>query len=535
MKQSLILTLTLLVLHATGQTLIHSKPEVKDFDRFRFHIITRNDNRLVVYKAVYFNTTANTGPLLLHSAPGGSIIESDICVYDSLMEQVSETRLALPKEISGTDFIVYDDFFYLFYQYLRGHNVYCMAAKVDFNGRQLGPPVCLDSTHNVDFNYQSQIYAVINSEDRQRIMVFKLNGGPTTGTILSTALFDSQLHELHRTNHGINLKGGEYLSEFHLDNKGNLLFVGLSHTLDRGKPENAILFNLKPVGDSLDYAYVLSGTVYLDDVHLLIDNTRGRYILSSFYTPDSQGDVEGIFLQIRDAAGTRPARTTFTILSDSLRRAVHDRGKLRKVFNDYYVQSMHLLADGSFTIETQELVQSPEPTYYNRWNHIPYRGIQRVGSNFLFYDAWEKDHYFPWNDWRLVDLPGLHYSTVSFISTAGLVARFDPTGIIKWINRFTIPQRDIKHDRLGYTSIVADGRLYFIYNETIRNKQFLSGQCIDAGGELNTDTRFKEDHALTGQSSDYSYYPRLAEQVGADELIIPCQKGRQVCLVRLRL
>jgi len=534
MKASLILALTFTVLHAAGQTLLHSNPETKDLDRFRFRVLTRKDNRLVIYKSVSFNSHTNTAPLLLHSAPGGAIIENDICIYDSLMNQQSEMHLPLPKEISGAEFIVYDDFFYIIYQYKHGYFLNCMAARVDFNGQLLGAPVCLDSTRNAGLDNQSQIYAVTSSEDKKWIMVYKLNGGPGTGTILNAILFDGQLHELHRSTHGIDLPGAEYLSEFQLDNQGNFLFVGLSHSLSRDNPEKAILFTLKPSSDSLSYGYFLSGTVFLDDVHVLIDNLRGRYILGSFFTSAPQGDVEGLFIQIRDANGRRPARTTFTLFSDSLRRAVHDRGNLRKVFNNYYLHGMRLLADGTFTLETQQLIRSPDPGYYNRWSYMIYHGVQHVGSSFLFNNTWEKDRYAPWNDWRLVDLPGLAYHAANFSSDAGLIAHFDPLGIVQWMDRIRIPQNDIHHDRLGYTSMVSDDRLYFIFNETIRNKQILSGQCIDAEGALNTDARFREDQALGGQNDDYTYYPRLAEQAG-DELIIPCLKGRQVCLARLRL
>ena len=79
-----------------------------------------------------------------------------------------------------------------------------------------------------------------------------------------------------------------------------------------------------------------------------------------------------------------------------------------------------------------------------------------------------------------------------------------------------------------------DDRLYFIYNENIRSKHFLSGQCIDAMGDLNTDNRFKEDRALEGQREGYTYYPRFGEPVDKGEIIFPCQKGREVCLVSLR-
>jgi hypothetical protein len=68
----------------------------------------------------------------------------------------------------------------------------------------------------------------------------------------------------------------------------------------------------------------------------------------------------------------------------------------------------------------------------------------------------------------------------------------------------------------------------------IRSKHFLSGQCIDSRAELNTDTRFKEGHALEGQREGYTYYRRFVESVDKGEMIFPCQKVREVYLVSLR-
>jgi len=545
-KFRLVSTLTFLILHATGQTLLHSRPETKDFDRFHFHIITRKDNRILIYKAVYFNAVYNENgtPIsngdygatisIRRSGPNNSIIESTVSVYDSSMQLLSENVLALPKNISGVSFLVYEDQFYLFYQCLRGHTIYCMAATVGLDGQLQGTPICMDSTVNLDINYQSQIYSVIHSEDKEKIMVFKLNGQPGSSTIITGTLFDRRLHRLHSTNHEINMSGGEYLSEFQLDNKGNFLFMGLSHTLERGKTEKAILFTQPENEDSLTYDYILSGKVYLDDIHLLIDNGRGRYILSSFFTQQPQGNVEGLFTQVRDAGRIKKPKSIFTILSDTLRRQLHETGPLRSVFDNFFLQGMHLLGDGSFTLESQQLVKTPDLGYNNRWNNLYYRSSQ-IGSNFIFYDSYESDHYWPWIDWRQADLSSRHYATSHFNGGAGLIARFDSNAVIQWISRINIPQHDVRRNRLGYASLVADGRLYFIFNENIRHKQFLSGQCIDARGELNTDTRFREDLALQGQIDGYTYYPRLAQAIGDGEIIIPCQNGRYLCLARLRL
>jgi hypothetical protein len=547
MKFGLVFPLTLLILHAAGQRLFHSRPETKEFDRFHFRVITRKNNRILIYKSVYLNsfTTYNerrTPPdhgnygssLNLKSGPTTAIVESSVAVYDTAMQLVSENILALPKEISGVSFIVYNDRFYLFYQCQRGHTLCCMAVAVGMDGQLRGDPVCLDSTQYLDIGYQSQIYAVVHSEDKEKIAVFKLNGLPDSGTVVSTALFDKQLHLIRRSVHEIGINGGKYLSEFQVDNKGNFVFVGLSHTLDRNKPENALLFTLPQGEDSRSYDPILSGEVYLDDVHILIDNVRGRYILSSFYSQEPEGHIEGFFTWIQDAARKDRPKTGTTVLSDSLRREVRDGGSLRAVFDTYFLQGMRLLADGGYAIETQQLQKLPDPGNYTRWNNLAYRDGQ-VGANFIFYDSYENDRRWPWNDWKQIDFIPRRFTQSRFVSDAGLIARFDNNGVVQWLNRIKIPQHDSRYNRLGYASLVADGRLYFIYNENIRGKRFLSGQCIDARGELNTDSRFRADGELIYQKEDYTYYPRLAQQVGSGELIIPCQKGRQVSLALLRL
>src|SRR5579872_1863367 len=121
----------------SAQKITYSKFESRDFDRFKFDVIAKHDNKILVYKAVYFGypfgngnrgpRTAYANPDVINGSPGmaptpnNSILESAIYIYDTAMNLLEAKNLALPKEISGVHFLVYDDFFYLFYQYQQAH------------------------------------------------------------------------------------------------------------------------------------------------------------------------------------------------------------------------------------------------------------------------------------------------------------------------------------------------------------------------------------------------------------------------------
>jgi 6-phosphogluconolactonase (cycloisomerase 2 family) len=71
--------------------------------------------------------------------------------------------------------------------------MYCMAVKLDGNGKKMGEPVQLDSTDNINYSANNKIYSVINSDDKQKLMVFKINTKNDRAHVLTTSLFDKDL------------------------------------------------------------------------------------------------------------------------------------------------------------------------------------------------------------------------------------------------------------------------------------------------------------------------------------------------------
>ena len=548
---SYVFFVSLLLLSAvTGltQTIVYSQPEKKDFDRFRFDVIAKHKNTILVYKALYFSNPYHRNLKVarvvttIQKAPFGgvrrptppqddfvnnSVLESSICLYDTAMQQLQEKVLPLPKEITGVHFLVYEDFFYLFYQYRDGRTIYCMAAKIGMDGTMEDKPIEMDRTGVTGIYYQDDIYSVIYSEDKQHILAFNLNIYEPPNTVLHTILFDKELHALRRLNSALTMPASEHLSEFQLDNGGNLLFAGLSGESHTKDGLQAALFTLPPGEDSISFTYVVPSSICVDDLRLLVDNQHRRTILVSFYSRRMRAPIEGLYTMIRDMEGRVSDRFSKTVFADSVRRALSGKASDRKtVFDDYYLQSLHLGKDGSFTIETQQLILTPDLPPYSRWDYLPSDNDQ--GSfEFAHFDPYEHDHYYPWNQWHYLQ------ENYGFTSRGALIARMDSAGLVEWVNVVSMPQVDWAHSTVGYKSIVAGSLLYFLYNVRIRQKTYLTAQSIDPDGELNTDDRLKEDVALKDQHSDYFYYPRLAKLVDNGELIMPCRRGHLIYLAKV--
>jgi len=524
-----------------AQKIVYSPPEKQDFNRSRFDVITKHGDNILVYKAVYmgnpFTGRYSEGPLLSYAnptpfqyytgpatGPENGIEQSKIVIYDSDMDLRTEKVLPLPKEISGVHFLVYDDFFYIFYQYLVKHTIFCMAAKVNMDGDLIGDPIQMDQTTVMDMHYQSQIYTAIYSEDKKNILLFNENISSAHPPVLNSILFDKELHPLRRSTHVLTMPGSEYLSEFRIDNEGNFIFIGLEGKAKYHNAQQAVLFILPRYEDSLNYTYVAPASISVDDIHLLIDNRNKRYILSSFYSRHPEGDIEGLFCLVRDANGQTSDKISLTVLSDSMRILVQKRNT-KTIFNDFYLQEMHLRKDGSYTIEAQQIGSSIR-TFFSRWNYLP-RVSRSVATEYAWYDPYEHDHYFPWRLWHTGT------NAAGYSSESGLIMCLDSTGIAQWVNIFHTPQLDGIPAKLGYKIIIGNGLLYFLYNVHIRRQDYLTAQSINTYGELNTDPQLKEDKALYGQSDDYTYFPRMGKTIDAGEVIVPCRKGRYMCLAKI--
>jgi hypothetical protein len=537
----LVIATIFLAQQSLAQKITYSEFEKKDFDRFTFDVVGKFSDSILVYKGVYFASPfvsqnqnrprlqfANPDPQGntpgMVSTPDNSILESTICIYNQQMQLLQQVKLHLPDQISGVCFLIYDHFFYIFYQYQQAHTVFCMAAKIGSDGKMIGSPILMDKTDIMDIHYQSQIYSVIFNENKNNIAVIKIRIDHEKGYILSSILFDRELHLLRRSETAVPSAGATYLQDFRLDNNATLAFIGGSELSDKNEPSD-ILYLQRSGSDKLLSYLIVPAKLYADDIRLTIDNRNKRYLITSFFSNVYQGDIKGFYANIWDPASGKSSAQTTTLFGDSLRKQI-SRVKAN-AFDNYFLQDIRLRSDGGFVTEAMELSIFPQRLLIDRWNYFQYLP-PLVAGVFYFYDPHEFDHYYPWKAWHFLG------NNFSYSSENTFIMLFSNTGNLESINAMNTTQDDRFYGAIGLTTAIAKDLIYFVYNELIHGRTYLIAQSLNGKGQMNSDDRLKEDLELPGVNKDLTHYPRFARAISDSEIIFPCRRGRgYICLAKI--
>ena len=172
MKKCIVLFIAFILLtnQATKAQLIsYSEPDREDARDMKFEVMGKMNGIFHVYKNYRDNHF--------------------IASFDNNMKQIEKVKLNfLPDRIFNADFLQYADFYYMFYQYQKRNIVYCMAVKLDATAKKIGDPIQLDTTE-INFSASNKIYTVLNSEDKQKIMVVKINSKNERIHYLTSSLF----------------------------------------------------------------------------------------------------------------------------------------------------------------------------------------------------------------------------------------------------------------------------------------------------------------------------------------------------------
>jgi hypothetical protein len=193
----------------------------------------------------------------------------------------------------------------MIYQYRRKNIIYCTAAKIDGNGNKIGDLIELDTTQ-VNFGSDNKIYSVLTSEDKSKIMVFKINSKNKKLYFITTMLMDDKLNLLKKSRLSIAMDDrDDYLNEFQLDNDGDLIFT----RFDRVNNENignASLMIKYAQADSFLVKNLDTEKKYLDEIRIKPDNYNKRYIITSFFYKQRRGNVDGFYFYIWDKQNGQP-------------------------------------------------------------------------------------------------------------------------------------------------------------------------------------------------------------------------------------
>ncbi|HVF96359.1 MAG TPA: hypothetical protein VM871_03515, partial [Flavisolibacter sp.] len=275
----LALFFTLLSLASNAQKIVYSEPDDDDSRRMRFEVIGKVSGNFLVYK-----NTKN---------------KNYISVFNNEMVQTArEEQDYIPNDrLINIDFFPYADFTYLIYQYQRKNVVYCDAVKVDGSGKKVSEIMSLDTSH-IGFAGNNKIYSAITSEDKSKVMLFKINTKNKERYIITTMLFDNALTQLKRSRFVVGMdEYKDFLDAFNVDNDGDLVFSKATRNNNETVINTSLLYKAAQ-SDSITMVNAQPEKIFLDELHIKVDNVNKRYFLTSFYYGKKRGDIEGFYFYV---------------------------------------------------------------------------------------------------------------------------------------------------------------------------------------------------------------------------------------------
>ncbi|MEP6513692.1 MAG: hypothetical protein ABJA79_07475 [Parafilimonas sp.] len=500
---SLFLLTAVIAISAKAQRIDYSAPDKDDVRSVNFEVIGKINVHYLVYKNVRTSYT--------------------VSVFDDAMKEIEKVQLDfLPDRIINSDIINYRDYFYFIYQYQKKNEVYCMAAKMDGDGKLTGEPKQLDTTL-ISFFASNKIYTVINSEDKQKIGVFKINTKDPENYQLSVSLFDADLNFLSKTFVSIPMQSrNSFLTEFELDNEGSLVFVKASGSSENNNISNLTLITKEPDANAVKEYNLNISNLYLDDIRVKVDNANKHYLVASFYSKQRRGNIDGLYCMLWDKSQAAEIKTNSLTFSDELRNNAKGEGSSKTAFNDFFLQNILMRKDGGFAIASESFYSSTRGIYNNRWDNT-YNSPYWATSDYYLWTSPYAGYYYPW--WRS------GYSntqTTRYFADNVVIMSFDSATQMQWANVIQKSQYDDNSDNfIGYGTYKTESQVNFLFNQLEKRNLLLTVQGVAADGQIT------RNPTLKNLDKGYVFMPRYARQVSSHEVIVPCQYRNYICFAKI--
>lgn len=486
---------------ATAQKITYTEPDKNEPNKTNFEILGRYNGNYLIYKN-YRSATY-------------------ISVYDANMKLKENVALEfMPERIIEADMVTYPDFTYLFYQFQKKSIVYSMVVKIGPDGKNLSQPIELDTTA-VGLGNSGRIYSILPSEDKQKILVFKVNSRDEKKYVFKTLLYDKDLTPLHNSRLLLRMNDrNDFLTDFNMDNDGNLVF-GRGIRAGSGENINRFFLVIKPaVADSFAFSELRLDNISMDEVKLRMDNTNNRYLFTGFYYKGKRnGAIEGISNAIYDKAARDWVIKNVIPLGKELRDDARGENNIKNAFDDYYIRQIVIKKDGGFVVAAESIYQTSRggSNGFNRWDNF-------YGSYGNSFDYYRYGGYSPYgyNRW------GGFSNQTRYHADNVMVAAFDKEGKLTMSNFVRKSQYDDENESMvSYQVINTGNALSFLYNDYEKRDVVLSYQTIAADGKVT------RPPTLKSLDKGYSFFPRFAKQVSSTVVIVPCAYRNYLTFAKL--
>ena len=495
-----VLVSTAISLSTNAQRILISEPDRDDSRRMNFEIIGKMGNNFLIYKNIR--------------------ADNFICIYDNEMKLTKKVKHEyLPDErLINVDFFPYSDFIYMIYQYQKRNVVHCAVVKLDGNGEKISDPLELDTTW-IGGSANNKIYTTLSSEDKQKIIIFKINSKNKDRFIITTKLFNDKLELLKKTILTMSMEErNDNLGEFALDNEGNLVFSKFYRTSNESISK-AYMVLKRAMVDSFTYFPLSLEKMYLDELRVKVDNTNQRYLLGAFYYNQKRGNIEGLYFLAMNRNSWQPEMEKSFVFNEDLRQEGRtESNSLKTAFNDYFIRNIIVKKDGGFLVDAEAYYTTSRSSAFNRWDYI-------YGSPFLYpYDYYFYSPYYSSWWWRR----NSSSQAVRYHADNVAIFSFSNKGDLEWSNVIKKDQFDDESDdKISYNVMNTGGQLHFLFNLQEKRNLLLNDFALGPDGQVN------RNPTLKGLDKGHEFMPKYGKQISARQFIVPCFYRNFICFAKI--
>ncbi len=500
----MVLIFTVAAVKAQAPRIVYSEPEKEDNRRTSFEIIGKMNGNFLVFKS---NRADNA-----------------ICIYDDDMKLLNRVKLDFvpDQQLINVDFVAYPDFFYMIYEYQRKGIVHCMAAKLDPAVKKITEPIELDTTQ-VGFAANNKIYTTIASDDKQRIMVFKINNRNRDNYVFTTLLFNKDLILQHKNRMGISMEErNDFLTDFLLTNDGELAFCKFQR-INYNEYINQLAMVIKyPDSARFSATPIDLGGKILDEIKLKADNTNKRILLNAFYYKQKRGNIEGLYSLLWDKTGNTKIREITSQFADDLRASAKGQDVAARIaFNDFFIKNVIVRKDGGYLVVSESEYNTSRGNAFNRWDYMGGYGNPWISPlDYYNYSPYGYNNN-PWNRWNNGGVTRYNAENILIIS-------YNRDGSVDWSSVIPKIQFDDESDNMiSYQMVNTGADIHFLFNISEKRTMMLNDQSIAADGKIT------RNPTLKNLDKGYEFMVRSGKQVGGRQVIVPCLYRNYLCFAKI--
>lgn len=487
---------------ANAQKIVYSEPDKDDTRRMNFEIAGKIGANFLIYK----NTRGKNWI---------SVLDNDM----KEIAKVDQDYVPDNDRMINVDFFPYNDFCYMIYQYQKKNIVYCVASKIGPDGQKIGNITQLDTTH-IGFAANNKIYTVLSSEDKSKLIIFKINSKNKRSYVMTSLLMNDKLELQKRSRIEVPMEErNEFINDFYLDNEGDMVFCKFFRSNNDNISKAAFVVKYAQA-DTLHMKALSIEKTWLDEIHIKVDNYNKRYFLTSFYYQERKGNIDGFYFYVWDKVTAQPYFESTSAFSEELRKEARGDASVKTAFNDYFIRNIITRKDGGFIIGSEAFFTTSRFNNWNRWDYLYGSPYMSSFNNSNYYSPYYSNSF--WGS-RMNNNQAVRYHADNIA-----VLSFDNKGKLEWNNVMGKTQYDDESDDLLSYQLVNTGReVHFLFNQQERRNNLLSDYSINPDGVMT------RSPTLKNLDKGYEFMPKYGKQVSSRQMIVPCLYRNYICFGKI--